>query len=189
MRAWSAGPRRGSAHLAYTGPAVPEYAPLIGRAGAPFWLLCPVRSQSLLFTWLDKEVSAVLRVVDCVTFTLRDVCCYDESADMLRKRPVMSDVEPSDSESSYSGSEAGDPPASATQSTGAPVADLVPATAGQDPVVSAGRPSDAPVRGGVMAGGRQLRRRGCKTTPLNLSTCPVPVGCVITPTFSLRGKA
>ena len=77
----------------------PEYTPLIGRAGVPFWLLCPVRSQSLLFTWLDKEVSAVLRVVDCVTFTLREVCCYDKSADMPRKRPVMSDVEPSDSES------------------------------------------------------------------------------------------
>jgi len=143
----------------------PEYAPLIGWTEAPFWLLCPARSQSQLFTWSDKDVSAVLRVVDCVISDLRDLCCYDEFVDMPRKCPAMSDVEPSDSESSSAESEAGDSPASATQSTGAPVADPVPATAGQDPVESVGVASTAPVSGGVVAGGRQLRRRGCKPNP------------------------
>ena len=141
----------------------PQCEPLIGWAEAPFWLLCPVRSQSLLFTRLDKEVSAVLCIAEWVTSVLREACCYEEFTDMPRKRPALPDVEPSDSESSSSESEAGELPASATQSTGAPVADA--ATAGQDPVGSAGGPSDAPARGGVTAGGRQLRRRGCKTTP------------------------
>ena len=76
----------------------------------------------------------MLRVLD---YVVSDLCCLREVVDMPRKRPAFSDVEPSDTESSSSESEAGDPrgdsPAVTTQTTGAPVADPIPATASLNP--------------------------------------------------------
>ena len=115
-----------------------EYVPPIGWTEAPSRLLCAAGCQSLLCVRSDKGVSIVLRVVHCVVFDLRDLCCSKEFVDMPRKHPALPDVEPSDSESSFSESEAGDLPAVATQSTGAPVADPIPATASKNPVGDAG---------------------------------------------------
>jgi len=84
---------------------------------------------------------------------------------MPRKRPAFSDVEPSDSESTSSESEAGDSPAVTTQSTGAPVADPIAATASQKPIGDVEGAVSAPTREGVTAGGHQLRKRGCKPNP------------------------
>ena len=166
-----------------------EYAPPIGWTGAPFWLLCPARRQSLLCTWSNKGVSVVLRVVDCIVSDPRDLCCYEEFVNMPRKRPALSDVEPSDSKSSSSESEAGDSPAVATQSTGAPVADSIPATASQNPVGDIGGPLMPLLQRGLLLAVLSCVGGGVSPTPLTPSTCPVPVGCVITPTFSPRKRA
>jgi len=155
-------PDRGAAQFAPV-RRFPVCEPLIGWTLAPFWLLCPVNSQ-LLFTGSNKGISMDLCVVGQDTSVLCEVSCYVVFADMPRKRTAMPDVKPSDSESSFSESEAGEPPASTSQVTGAPVTELVPAMAGHSPVEGVGTPIDAPVRGGVTAGGRRLRRRGCKTT-------------------------
>jgi len=85
----------------------------------------------------------VLCVVERIASVSRETSSYVEVVDMPRKRPALPDVEPSDSESSSSKSEAGEPPASAIQSTGAPVADVVPATTSQNPVSGTGAPADA----------------------------------------------
>ena len=142
-----------------------EYVPPIGWTEAPSWLLCAAGRQSLLCARSDKGVSIALRVVHCVVFDPHYLCCSQEFVDMPRKRPALSDVEPSDSESSSSASEAGDSPAVTTQSTGAPVADPIPATASQNPVGDVGGAVSAPTREGVTAGGHQLRKRGCKPNP------------------------
>ena len=162
-----------------------EYSPPIGWAEAPSWLLCPARRQSSLCARSNKGVTIVLRVLD---YVVSDLCCSREFVDMPRKRPAFSDVEPSDSESSSSESEAGDSPAVTTQSTGAPVADPIAATASQKPIGNVEGAVSAPTREGVTAGGHQLRKRGCKPNPPKPKYVSRTCGLLIIPTFSRRGR-
>ena len=139
----------------------PECEPLIGWMVTPSCLLCVFGGRSLLLSsWPNARVVIVSCVASGAVFTLQELLFGCMVVDMPRKRPALSDVEPSDTEESSSESEAGASPAGDAESTGAPVADPIPATASQDPVGGEGSVT-APARGGVAVGGHQLRKRGC----------------------------